>query len=176
MAPESDGLVPGFSLYSLAMSIFLPEEIQTKLQIQSMIEEKNRMHERHGFLKYFNSQLKQIDPLLELVKATENANPGYLIPGCWHIRRNNETTVPTYYPIVDEDGNYKDPDMGDLERLRQMDMQREGAFDEMIERKKREGRARIEAMREEFRQEFADTYRTMNTPSILVRKKITSNG
>lgn len=152
-------------------SLILPEEFLRRQQIEAQLASYGEMQARHANLRYIQDALKGLDPLLELVRASEQATDPALIPGCWHIKRNNETTIPTYYPICDEFGNYKEPDAGDVERLRLLDTQGK-TFEQMIDHKRIEDKRKVEKMREEAREEMAERIHHAMTPSILVTKDI----
>lgn len=112
------------------MPLILPEEVILGQQIDAQLERMNRLRERHGFLSWFDRELKGIDPRLSLVKASQNPDQSALVPGAWHIRRDNEMTMPTYIPILTDDGLPREPVNNDLEELKKADMQRAGAFEE----------------------------------------------
>lgn len=114
--------------------IILPPEVILGQQIDAQLERMARLRERHGFLSWFDRELKLIDPRLSLVKANESPDQSALVPGAWHIRRDNEATMPTYIPILTEDGRPREPVNHDLEELKKADMQRPGAFAEFCRR------------------------------------------
>lgn len=153
------------------MPLVLPEEVLYRQRLEAELGEYSEMQVRHANLLSFNEALKGLDPLLELVRASEQATDTALIPGCWHIRRNNTDTVPTYYPICDEYGRFKEPDSGDLERLRSLDSQGK-SFEEMIDWKRREDKKKVAYQQEQRRLELAERIKQMETPSIRVTKKI----
>lgn len=95
----------------------LPPELRADLEREQMVDSQisQAAHVAKG--------LRDLDPRLELCFFTERAEPLLGIkPGRWHVRRRNETTADTYYPIVDpEDGSYREPDWGVVEAMKAAD-------------------------------------------------------
>jgi hypothetical protein len=87
------------------MSLILPPTVAFDL-------ERERMVERHAALSWFDRQLKDIDPRLELVRAREHAHAPGMEPGFWHVKRTNEQTLDSYVPIKGPDGEFVEPNSG----------------------------------------------------------------
>ena len=80
--------------------LWVPPTAQIDHELDSQLE---RLGRRHEWLKYFDRELQAMDPRLSLVKASESATETGLKPGFWHIKRDNEQTMATYYPLQGED-------------------------------------------------------------------------
>lgn len=71
---------------------------------------------------------KDLDHRLSLVWVRDDVDPdsiyGGMVPGRWHWHRDNsESGVPdTYEPLLAEDGGFREPGSGDIERLRSSDL------------------------------------------------------
>ena len=68
-------------------------------------------------------------PRMEVVLVKPSIDPEHapanVIPGRWHVRRNNDPpAVPTYIPITAPDGGYRDPDSGVTAELVNVDLTR----------------------------------------------------
>jgi hypothetical protein len=100
-----------------------------------------------------------------LVKPTidpEHA-PANVIPGRWHVRRNNAPpALATYIPITTPDGGYRDPDAGVIAELAQVDLRRPGVKEKLIARGRTDSphkqgerelhkEQRVDQMKEDFR-------------------------
>lgn len=70
-----------------------------------------------------------------LVKPTidpENT-PENVVPGRWHVRRNNSPpALATYIPILAPGGGYRDPDAGVIAELAEVDLRRPGVKEKLI--------------------------------------------
>lgn len=136
-------------------------------------ERRARLAERHEALKWFDRELKELDPYLELIKASESSDEPDLIPGYWHIRRQNPVGIQTYIAITGPAGEFMEPHSGVIEDLRRMDLQRPGAWEEfhrnLSEKESAASRA-AEEQREEFREEFMERYRHHNGTSARIKK------
>lgn len=97
--------------------------------------EREAMAERHGALAWFDRQLKDIDPLLDLVKATDNASAPGMRPGFWHVRRRNPApAIDSYIAVTDPEGEFCEPSSGWLEQFRRDDAWNNGGWDAMAKR------------------------------------------
>lgn len=92
-------------------------------------------------VKQINAELKGLDSHLELVwigpKAAEGAIPG-IVPGRWHIRRTPPGLIHSYWPIMGPDKEYVEPSLKIIEDMKEADLWREGALQELRERQIRE--------------------------------------
>jgi hypothetical protein len=129
-------------------------------------QERERLVERRGELNWFNRQLRQIDPRLELVKATEHPQSTDLTPGYWHVVRHNEPPAPdTYIAIKGDHGEFIEPSTGWLERFRADDAWSNGGWAELTKRwaKREQARERDkQRVREERVEEIADRIKAQN--------------
>lgn len=146
--------------------LMIPDEVLVRHQLEAQLERISALRERHGWLRYFNDQLRQLDPFLELVKAAENATEPGLRPGFWHVKRNNPADIPTYYPIEDANGNFIDPHMGVLDELRKMDTSRAGWLDEMLAKRRREYESRKRREKEDRVTELAERIYHYDVPKV----------
>lgn len=133
--------------------------------------EREKLTNRHEHLKWFDVQLKQLDWRLSLVKAAPGAVDRDLIAGYWHIKRDNSEKgmLDTYLPITGPNGEFMEPHTGVLEQLRGGDLQRPGAWEEMIRRHDREEqdrKNRLAAERADFKEEFALRYKAKANPGV----------
>jgi hypothetical protein len=133
--------------------------------------EREKLSHRHEHLKWFDAELKRIDWRLSLVRAHDGAVDRDLIPGYWHIKRDNSQhgMADSYLPIKGPNGEFMEPHSGVLDRLRERDMQRPGAWEEMIrwhDREEDERQARLAAERADFREEFALRYKAKANPGV----------
>lgn len=132
--------------------------------------ERERLTERHEALQWFDRQLKELDPHLELVKASEHVGAPGIEPGFWHVRRTDPVTRwQQYMPLRAHDGRFSEPHSGHLERLRANDLQRPGAFDELKRKWDREDEDRAKELawtRGEYKQEFLERYKNLSSPSV----------
>lgn len=148
------------------MSLWVPPTAQIDHELDSQLE---RLGRRHEWLKYFDRELQAMDPRLSLVKASESATEIGLKPGYWHIRRDNEQTMATYYPLQGEAGEFVEPGSEHLEMMRRNDLTKPENFDRLV----RQGEAhlrRIEQERderaEERRTEFAERYESIQRAQV----------
>lgn len=73
-------------------------------------------------MTYWNKELRQIDPDLQLVKANEDTRLPELRPGYWHVLRRNAAAPVTVIPVQGPNGEYREPDSSLFEELRRGDM------------------------------------------------------
>lgn len=84
-----------------------------------LAEQAVRLHDQ---LEHYNRALKQIDPYLELVLASDNATALGLRPGFFHVVRHNPGAPPELWPLETEDGGFREPDSSLFEDLARSDM------------------------------------------------------
>lgn len=156
---------------SLETRVELPEEVRFSMELEQQMEKVNRLRERGADLQAFDDALKQIDPRLDLVKASENATAPGLTPGYWHIRRRNDPpAMDSYLILTAPDGGFTEPHSGFLDRLRACDLQRDGALEDLQRAefaKERERQARAELLHAERVEEIAGRYKAHSSPGVL---------
>lgn len=133
-------------------------------------EQRAKLAERHGALRWFDDALKEFDPLMELVRAPEGSTDPDLIPGYWHIRRRNPIGLHTYIAITGPEGEFTEPHSGVIEQLRKMDLQRKGAWEELMQKLDDEeaaSRRKVQETRDDLKEEFADRYKAYANPGVL---------
>lgn len=141
------------------MSLWLPQSV--------VADELNAARERFAeeqiaHAQYWTRELQKLDRYLSLVFISDQADEPGLVPGRWHIRRKPPTGLAWYWPIVREDGGYREMHSGDLDALKQSDLQNSmvlrdrKAFKRKVElaqrrAKDREREQRMDQFREDFR-------------------------
>jgi hypothetical protein len=73
-------------------------------------------------MDYWNRRLKEIDPYLELAKASHDAHRTGLRPGYWHVMRHNPGAPTSFIVHEGPHGEFREPDSGLLETLAAGDM------------------------------------------------------
>lgn len=140
------------------MPILVPERVnrQTRETQQQYAAEVIDGYETYQELEYWNRELKQIDPYLELVKVPEHVThlPG-VKPGYYHIVRHNPGTAPSIEPHQGDNGEFREPDSGIFETLRKSDMW-STRTQKQREKKQRELERAREREREREREERVD--------------------
>lgn len=136
--------------------MWLPESTRSELaRDQKAIAEMTLIDEA---CKHFTAELRQIDPDLELVKASNNANVPGLLPGYWHILHkgppvdlhalqgpNGEFREPgswMYQWLLEQDGwndrtkkiNRERAEKAESAKQRELNREREDRIEEMNER------------------------------------------
>lgn len=102
--------------------------------IRANVERENMADKHIAKAQALALALRDFDPNLELVFFGERAEAiGGIIPGRWHVRRNNrEAGAPdSYMPITGRNGSYREPDFGVLDDLRRRDLWRTGALEDL---------------------------------------------
>lgn len=70
-----------------------------------------------------------VKPTIDPETAPEN-----VVPGRWHVRRNNPPpALPTYIPILASNGGYRDPDSGVIAELAKIDLRRPGVKERLMQ-------------------------------------------
>jgi hypothetical protein len=153
------------------LGIILPEIVESNRALEASLETLQRKRERAGWLTHFDDALKGFDSKLSLVKARETiALERGLIPGFWHIKRENGADLPdTYLPITGPSGEFMEPHQGVLDMLREKDLQRPGRMEELRaewDEQDRRLKAQQDQWRAEMSDEFAQRYKSMASPGI----------
>ena len=154
----------------MTTSVLLPEEAIFSMELEGQLEKLGRLRDRGAELDAFDRALKDIDPRLSLVRASEQATAPGLTPGYWHIRRQNDApTMDSYLILTDPDGDFTEPHSGHLEWLRGCDLQRAGALDDLQKQQYAKERERQKAralLQEERMSEFATRYKALAEPGV----------
>jgi hypothetical protein len=123
----------------------------------------------------FTRMLQQIDRRLSCVLAKDQVGDPRLVPGCWHFRRVNDGTEPSYMAITTPDGGYREPALRDIEELQRRDLWRD--FDQFqrarLERENETARAQAlasEQRRDEFAANFATALRVPGDGGLTKRR------
>lgn len=151
--------------------VILPEIVQSNAALEQSLETLQRKRDRAGWLAHFDSALKGIDPKLSLVKARETiALERGLVPGLWHVRRENGADLPdSYLPISGPTGEFMEPHEGVLNQLRERDLQRPGRMEELRKSWDEEDLARKRKkllFKDEMNDEFATRYKVLTSPGV----------
>lgn len=155
--------------------LYIPDSARINLNLESQLE---KLNQRHEWLRHFDRELKAMDPHLSLVKASEQATEPGLIPGYWHIKRDNPRTMATYIPLRGDKGEFVEPGSEHLDFLRRNDLQRPGAFKELMERVEATQKAREreqEVKAQQRREEMAERIEAMERPSVSMNGKWTNS-
>ncbi len=126
-------------------------------------------------VRYFNRELKKIDPYVEVIKAPANASYPGLTPGFWHILRRPPVGHPTLIAHQTPDGGYRDLDSGIFQTLRDGDMwsdARQRDREKHIRQAKQAEERQAEREREERVEELAERVKARVNPSVLMPRSI----
>lgn len=134
----------------------VPPQIKAEYEREEFVEHAARSG------RALDNALKQMDPALSVVfvrhGVPEDDLPGGVIAGRWHVRRDNPPpAVPSYIPITQPDGSYRDPDFGVLHELAERDLWRDGGLHKALAKPDRSKarelaqEQRQDVMREDFR-------------------------
>ncbi len=134
------------------------------------VEEQERVVDRHVRIAHeFDRELKKLDPRLDLVMAKERPTDPRLVPGCFHIRRDNDGIDYSYIPLTTEEGTYREPVAEDIFRLRQRDMWRDNAVQDIILAHRApsvEKERRTAAKRTELNREVVESAKRLASPGV----------
>jgi hypothetical protein len=144
------------------MGLVLPDRTrQHEAEVLGMVERFRSV------MGWFNRELREIDPDLELIFAPPNAKVAGLLPGRWHVMKHIPGSHPALLPYVGPGGEYLDPDSGIFEMLRAADLwndrvtsdqRRRAELAESASRRQQEREA--EARRDELRERWQAANRT----------------
>jgi hypothetical protein len=120
------------------------EEFRARLASEAI---RAKADEVRGVLDQFNYELRQIDPLLEMVRAGETVSvESAMRPGYYHIIRWNQGAPPSVIVIEGDHGEYVEPTGRVFDMLKRNDLwdpanqrlvaQRERLAEEAAERQK----------------------------------------
>jgi hypothetical protein len=120
------------------MSLLLP------IAVQEDAERRLQAEYEDALLGYWTQELQQIDPYLSMVKVHKCTHPD-LVPHCYHIRRKNPDGADSYWPLVDEEGERREPGAWMLEMLKANDMYNPRVHRSKQEAGERRRKARVRA-------------------------------
>lgn len=151
------------------MLLHLPPHVQENLEREQQVDDQIFV------ARYWNQVFKQRDHRLSVVFAKSGAKPP-LIAERWHVRRRNAGDAEdSYMPITTPSGGYREPGLDTLEELNRRDLWRTPTALKDLYRsldREREDRAVKAAKgRVDRKEELADTIRTLDRKSIVVKEK-----
>lgn len=126
-------------------------------------------------LDYWTDLLKQKDPHLEMVFFPPTAKAPGVVPGRFHIMRHNPGAPPSLFPILADDGGFREPTSRDVTRLDEMDLQnpRVRHARERAERELEAAKEREKQREEEERwAHLKDAYNARFRTSVSMNKSI----
>lgn len=111
--------------------VILPEYVRRNREVE---KQEQVLDEHMRIAVEFTRELRKIDEHLDLILASERPTDPILAdhPGCWHIKRANLGTANSYIAIATDDGRYREPVAEDLLRLRDRDLWRSEAINDLI--------------------------------------------
>lgn len=138
------------------MTLWLPESYRVEEQVDHTLRQFQRVR----------GLLKQMDPRLDLVLASDRATNERLRPGYWHVRLDLGPLPPSYMPITTPGGGYREPDAAVVDELmaRRMDRTRDGVADLFARKDRGQRAADRDAARKTAarREEMADYIHTLD--------------
>lgn len=107
--------------------MWVPPSVSREL-VEDRIEYSTKLRDllylEGGILDDWNRELRKIDPYLRLGQAVEKVPVGFpLKPGYFHIIRLNPDAPPTTNTLEGPNGEFVQPSLGMLERLKASDLQ-----------------------------------------------------
>jgi hypothetical protein len=129
----------------------------------------------HTKLEKWNRRLREIDPNLQLVKASESANHPALKPGYYHVIRHNPGGSPGIIVHEGPNGEFRDPDSGLFRELQEGDLWNDRVRQAKEKRRKTLQKAEeraAEQEREERVQEFIERKKARFNPSVRITRSI----
>lgn len=158
--------------------LFVPPRVAEQLrnetlQFAAVIEQA--CHQDY-VCKAWTKELQRLDPLLSMVRAPDRQIVGTpLVPGAYHVKRDNPGAPPSLIPVLAEDGSPMHPPGRLLEQLKGMDswntdvasMQRRirAAEEDRAEREKL-------ARREERQAAILDQYKAVTNASVSMNPDV----
>lgn len=144
--------------------LWLPESAQNDMLNAERDEAVDKtLIEQVGLAKRLTSELRSIDPSLEIVWVGERAEIwGGMTPGRWHIRRTDNTGLDHYLPITNPDGSYKELSMSLIEELKKADLWNEKRMKDLTaeyERQRKAAERAKETEAEARKEQMASSFR-----------------
>lgn len=150
------------------MPLILPSAVARELEVE------RQLGKSIAWVEAYNRRLRAIDPRLELIRAKDSATAPGLIPGFWHIKRENPGAPNSYIPITDEHGNFAEPGERHIEYLKSRDLWDQRVLREHERAQAARERAATrdrELAREARRDEFARNIKALASPSVFMGAK-----
>jgi hypothetical protein len=129
----------------------------------------------------FTRELKRIDPLLEMVWISDPKDgteaPFGIVWNRWHVIRHNPATIPSFIPIVDNDGGYVEPTSRVFDMLQAGDLWNGEAY---ARARKRQAKAAADRARDqqdfqaEIRDELEGRLKAMENPGVSMSGRWTA--
>lgn len=154
------------------MSLWVPDSAALDVQQQRAALLRSQVDRYRETFEHWNKKLKEIDPYLELVRASEDAFAPELKPGYWHVIRHVPGSPPSVVIHQTPEGEYLEPNSYLLDRLAQGDMWNDRARKDQEKKMKA---ARKAAEREEEREaaervdELTERLRSLKGSQIRVK-------
>lgn len=101
------------------MPIAVPEWVLTR---EFDAEREQVVDSQFALADFWTEELKRIDPHLSVVWTKPSAAAAGLEPERWHIRRENPETLDSYFPLVGDNGEYREPGQWMLHELEAGDL------------------------------------------------------
>lgn len=143
--------------------------ILDSLTDQNTEREAQLVDRQIGLSRQLNRELRALDEHLDLVFVNDNATAPGLHPGRWHVRRQNPGTVHTFWPLIGERGEYVEPSLDIVDKLRARDMWRDDIY-KVVRRHEADEKAKAEAaladVRAEKHDEMLTRVKALSSPSI----------
>lgn len=150
--------------------MWVPPKVSQELQDAAMeqLAEVQRVFLSQE-LEFYNRELREIDPLLEVGWVPEHADVPGTVPGRFHLVRWNEPPVPPTLEPLEDDGEFISLGAWIFDRVRHMDLWNDQVRRERkrrlqnLEQSKR--RAKMHE-REEIAEEFSDRCKAAFNPGV----------
>lgn len=152
------------------MSLVVPEWVarneRSRQRLEALAESSKHNHE----WKRWNVLLRDIDPRLSYVFMPALDQPPVGATALrWHVVRVNETGLDTYWPLLADDGGYREITDRDFEDFKGRDLWNPAVRREVEvrQRRRREASERAKDLRREQRRfELASNVRAIDSPSV----------
>lgn len=154
------------------MGLIVPEWVQRNEQQRNRLEARAESVRHNSDWKRWNSLLRDVDPRLSyiFVPMLEDPPAGVVLLR-WHVVRVNEAGPDTYWPLLADDGGYREITDRDVEDWKGRDLWNPAVRHEIATRQRRRGESkeRAKQTRREGRvDELASNINALNRPSVLV--------
>lgn len=152
------------------MSVVLPEWVARNERRRQLLEANSPTHRHNEDWKVWNRLLREIDARLSyvFVPELEDPPPG-VVPLRWHVVRVNEAGPDSYWPLLDEDGQFREMGSRDVEDFKGRDLWDPAVRHELatLRRRRLESKERgRETKREARRDEIALNVKALESPGV----------